>query len=129
MTMKQVLKYTGYIVIILLAGYLIYRFYFIGIWILVAAVLSFIGQPIASFIDRLHIGRFKIPHAFSSLLALLAIVLVIFGFMAIFVPLLVNQASAIAEIDMDKLTSNLEQPFMKIDRQLHSLGVIPKDQT
>ena len=127
--MKQVLRYTGYIVIIVLAAYLLYRFYFIGLWILVAALVSFVGQPIAQFLDKLRIRKFSIPHALSSLLAILTIVIVLLGLISLFVPLIVNQAASIAEIDVDKLTQNLEGPAQWLDDKLNAFGAIPDGQS
>ena len=115
--------------LIVLAAFLIYRFYYIGLWILVAAVVSFVGQPIAQFLDKIRIKKFRIPHAISALLAVLIIILVFLGLIALFVPLIVNQAAAIAEIDVDKLTQNLEGPAHWLDNKLHSFGVIPKGQS
>ncbi|HBC78700.1 MAG TPA: AI-2E family transporter, partial [Bacteroidales bacterium] len=43
--MKQVLKYTGYILVLAILGYMIWRFSYIIAWVMIAAVLSFIGQP------------------------------------------------------------------------------------
>jgi predicted PurR-regulated permease PerM len=127
--MKNVLKYTGYILAVLLLGYLIYRFYYIIIWLLVAAMLSFIGQPIVRFFDKIHIRKLKMPHTLSALLALLVIVIFGAGFVAIFVPLIVNQAQAISEIDVDKLALNMQGPLQWIDEKMHALGAIPDGQT
>jgi len=123
--MKQVLRYAGYIALLALAVFLFYRFYFIGAWILVAAVVSFVGQPIAQFFEKVNIKGIKIPRVVASILALLVIILVFFGFLSIFVPLIVNQASTIAEIDMDKLTESLEGPLHWINEKLRAFGVIP----
>ena len=73
------------------------------VWILIAAVISFIGQPIVRFLDKLHIRKWHIPHALSTGLALVSIVLMFFGLLAVFVPLIVNQAEAIAKIDVNLL--------------------------
>lgn len=127
--MKQVLKYTAYIILVLLAGYLLYRFYFIGVWILIAAVISFIAQPVAHFFDRVHIHKFQMPHSVSSLLSLAVIVLVILGFVGLFIPMIINQAEAISQIDVNKLTSNLEQPMHELDQKLHNIGLLPANQT
>jgi predicted PurR-regulated permease PerM len=127
--MKQVLKYTGYILAILILGYLIWRFYYIIIWVLVAAMLSFIGQPFVRFFDKLHIRKLKIPRPLSALLALLIIVLVAAGFIAIIVPLIVGQAETISTIDVDRLTQNLAGPVQWLDEKLHVLGAIPDGQS
>ena len=127
--MKQVLKYTGYILAILLLGYLLYRFSYIIVWVIVAAMLSFIGQPMVKFFDRIHIRKLRMPHSLSTILALLVIVLVGAGFMAIFVPLIIKQAEAISSIDVDLLNQNLQGPLQRLDEKLHSLGAISDGQT
>jgi predicted PurR-regulated permease PerM len=127
--MKQVLKYTGYVLVVLIIGFLIWRFYYIIIWLLVAAMLSFIGQPLVRFFDKIHIRKLKMPHTLSALLALLIIVIFGAGFIAVFVPLIVNQAQTISEIDVDKLAQNMQGPLQRLDEKMHSLGAIPDGQT
>ena len=127
--MKQVLKYTGYVLLVALLGFLIWRFYYIIIWLLVAAMLSFIGQPMVRIFDRIHIRKLKMPHTLSALLALAIIVIFGAGFVAIFVPLIVNQAQAISGIDVDKLALNIQGPLQWLGEKMDSLGLIPEGQT
>lgn len=127
--MKQVLKYTGYILVLLIIGFLIWRFYYIIIWLLVAAVLSFIGQPLVRFFDRIHFRKIKIPHSLSAVLSLIVIVLVIMGLIGIFVPLIINQANTISRIDVSELAQNLLGPVQWIDEKMHNIGAIPDGQT
>jgi predicted PurR-regulated permease PerM len=127
--MKQVLKYTGYILLLLIVLFLIWKFWFMIVWVLIAAVLSFIGHPLVNFFDRLHIKRWSIPHSLSALLSLLIILLVFFGLVAVFVPLIAKQAETIAKIDVNLLAENLQGPLQWIDDNMHSFGVIPDGQT
>lgn len=127
--MKQVLKYTGYILVLLIIGFLIWRFYYIIVWLLVAAVLSFIGHPLVRFFDKIHIRKLKIPHSLSAILSLVVIVLVFLGLIAIFVPLIVNQAETISKIDIGRLAQNLQGPLQWLDDSMHKLGAIPEGQT
>lgn len=127
--MKQVLKYAGYVLIILIVGFLIWRFHYLIVWVLVAAVLSFIGHPLVRFFDKLHIRKLKMPHSLSALLALAVIVLVFLGLIAVFVPLIVNQAETISKIDVNRLALNFQGPLEWIDGKLHQLGAIPAGQT
>jgi len=127
--MKQVLKYTGYILIVLLIGFLIWRFYYIIGWFLIAAVLSFIGQPLVRFLDRLRIKRFRIPRTISVIITLIAIVMFFVGLLAIFIPLIINQAEAISRIDVSRIGQNLQGPLQWIDDKLHAFGAIPEEQT
>jgi predicted PurR-regulated permease PerM len=127
--MKQVLKYTGYVLLLAAFGYLIWRFYYIIGWVLLAAVLSFIGQPLVHFFDRFRIKKLRMPHSLSALLALVVIILTIFGLLAIFVPLIITQAETISKIDVGKLAQTLEGPLQWIDKQMHQFGAIPEGQT
>jgi predicted PurR-regulated permease PerM len=127
--MKQVLKYTGYILVLLIVGFLIWRFYYIIIWLLIAAVLSFIGQPLVRFFDKIHIKKVRVPHSLSALFSLLVIVLVFLGLIAVFVPLIVSQAETISRIDVSRLAQNLQGPLEWLDVKLHGLGAIPEGQT
>jgi predicted PurR-regulated permease PerM len=127
--MKQVLKYTGYILVLLIFGYMIWRFSYIIAWVLVAVVLSFIGQPLVRFFDRIHIKKLRIPHFLSALLSLIVIIIAFLGLIAIFVPLIINQAETISRIDVGQLAQNLQGPLQWLDEKLHLIGVIPSGQT
>ncbi len=127
--MKQVLKYTGYVLFLLLIGFLIWRFYYIMGWILIAAVLSFVGQPLVRLFDRIHIKKLRIPHSLSVILSLLAIVLLFLGLLSVFVPLIINQAETISKIDVNRLAQNLHGPLQWIDEKFHEFGAIPDGQT
>jgi predicted PurR-regulated permease PerM len=127
--MKQVLKYAGYIVLLIAAGFLIWRFYFILAWILLAAVLSFIGNPLVRFYGRMHIRQWRIARSFSTLLALLTLILIFFGLLAVFIPLIVNQAETISNIDVDMLARNLQSPMQWLDDKMHALNILMAGQT
>ncbi|HJX71293.1 MAG TPA: AI-2E family transporter [Bacteroidales bacterium] len=127
--MKQVLKYAGYVVLFLLIGFVVWKFGFIIVWVLIAAVVSFIGQPLVSFFNKGHIKKWNMPHSLSTLLSLIIIVLVLFGLLAIFIPLIVNQAETISKIDVNQLNENLQGPLQWFDEKLHALGLIPVGQT
>jgi len=127
--MKQVLKYTGYILLLLVIGYMIWRFFYIIAWVLVAAVLSFIGHPLVRLFDRIHFRKLKMPHFVSALLSLAVIVLLLLGLVAVFVPLIVNQAETISKIDVGMLAQNFQGPLQWLDEKLHTLGVISAGQT
>lgn len=127
--MKQVFRYAGYVLLLVVIGFLIWKFYFILLWILLGAILSFIGQPMVHFFNRIHIKKIRIPNAVSALLALLVIVIVFLGLISIFVPLIVNQAEAISNIDVSKLAEDMKGPLQWLEKKSHSFGIIPEGQT
>ncbi len=96
--MKQVLKYTGYVLVLFILGYLLWRFSYIIIWVLIAAMVSFIGQPLVKLFDRIRIGKLRMPRIASALLSLLVLVLIGAGFLSVIVPLIIKQAETISSI-------------------------------
>lgn len=127
--MKQVLKYFGYFMLLLVAGFMVWRFSFMIVWVLIAAVVSFIGHPLVRFFDRLHIKKWSIPHSLSTVLALVTILLVLLGILSVFVPLIIQQAQTISKIDVNLLAKNLQGPLKWLDEELRAIGVIPDGQT
>jgi predicted PurR-regulated permease PerM len=127
--MKHIIKYTGYFLILAILGFLLWKFYYIIGWILTAGVISFVGQPLVKFFDGLRIKKIRMPHTFSSILALLVIISFLLGLIAIFVPLIINQAETISKIDVNRLANNLQGPLQRIDERLHEFGAIPEGQT
>lgn len=127
--MKQVLRITAYVLLLALAAYLIWRFSFIIVWVLIAAIISFIGAPLMKFFSRLHIRRWHFPKTLSAVLTLSAIVIVSLGLFAIFVPLIVQQANTISHIDINQVTANLQGPMHWLDEQMHRFGFVPNSQS
>jgi len=127
--MKQVLKYVGYLLLLFVLGFMIWRFSFMIVWIVIAAVISFIGHPIVRFLDTVRFRKWSLPHSLSTALALILIVLVFFGVLAVFVPLIMQQAETISKIDVKLLAKNLQGPLQWLKDEMHSFDVIPDGQT
>jgi predicted PurR-regulated permease PerM len=127
--MNQVLKYVGYFLLLFVIGFLIWRFSFMIVWILIAAVISFIGHPMVRFLDHIHIKKWRIPHSLSTALSLFGIVFVFFGLLAVFVPLIVHQAETISRIDVNKIATSFQGSILWFDDELRAFGVIPAGET
>ena len=127
--MKPIIKYAGYFLLLVIVAFLVWRFWFMIVWVIIAAVISFIGHPLVRFFDRVHIKKWSIPHSLSTVLSLFIIVLMFLSFLSVFVPLILNQADTISRIDVNRLAENLQGPLQWLDTKLHSFGVIPDGQT
>ncbi|HEX2968701.1 MAG TPA: AI-2E family transporter [Bacteroidales bacterium] len=127
--MRQILKYTGYILVLLIVGFLLYKFYYIIGWLLIAAVISFIGEPLVKFFDKAHIKKIYLPHWLSTIMALFIILLFFLGLLSIFVPLIISQADAISKIDLNQVSEELHGPIEWLDAKLRASGTIQENQT
>ncbi|MFW6019278.1 MAG: AI-2E family transporter [Bacteroidales bacterium] len=115
--------------VLLILGFIAWYFSHIIAYILIAAVVSFIGHPLANILDRIQIGRFKMPHFLSALITLLVIVGVVATFFSLFVPILVSQARNFAEIDVTELLESLNEPLMQFQQWALEKGFIDEGES
>lgn len=125
---KLVRTITG-IIIALTVLYVLWYFFHIVVYLLIAIVLSIIGQPLVDMIDRLKIGKVRIPHAISALITMVIMISLISFLVILFVPLITRQAEVISDIDVKYIAEVLRKPMMDFELFLLKYGVIPEDQT
>lgn len=97
-------------------------------YILISAVLSFMGAPIVSFFDRVKVFRRSIPHGVSSFLALWVIFVALLSVFLLFIPLIVTEAKVIGTIDVNRLTLALEQFSETLETWLRSFRMLEPGQ-
>ena len=73
MNMNNYYKYIIFILGLLAVGFAIWFFRNVVAYIVISAVLSLIGAPVVSFLDRIRIKSFKIPKGLCAAVALLMI--------------------------------------------------------
>ncbi|NVO20614.1 MAG: AI-2E family transporter [Bacteroidetes bacterium] len=127
--MNRIIRIIGTILLILLGGYLIWRFSFLIVYILIAAVVSIIGHPVVRLFDHIRIGRIRMPHGISTLITLLLLLSCFLGLFAIFLPLIIQEAQAIVSLDLNNITTQLKGPLGWVQDQLLWLGLLPKGHT
>lgn len=115
---------------ILLAGLVFYYLSDLVAYVLIAWVVSILGQPVMNFYYQyLRVGKWHIGASACALLTILTFILVFATIVALFVPLIVKQANNLAGLDYNALAKTLQEPFAYIDNQAHQLGLIPDGQT
>ena len=127
--MKINLKLIGGILAFLLGAYLAWRFSDILVYVMLAGVLSFIGQPLVRLFDKIHYTRYKMPHTVSTVLTLLIMIIVLTSLFMAFVPIINRQAHVISSIDFYHLSVQLEQPVHELEDRLIEWNLLESDQT
>lgn len=98
-------------------------------YILIAAVVSFIGQPIVAFFEKIKIRKHTLPRTLSTIIALLLISSVLLLFVLLFVPLIAHEAKVLSEIDYNILISSLQKPLNDLQILLSDYGILGKGQS
>lgn len=112
------IKLIGAIAVSLLTLYLAWYFSGILIYVVIAGVFSFMGQPLVRLFDKIHFRKVKIPHTLSSVMTLILMILVLGSLIMIFVPIINSQAQLISGIDFEYLGKELGKPLHQIEKEL-----------
>jgi predicted PurR-regulated permease PerM len=108
----------------LITLYLAWYFSNILVYVLIAGVLSFIGQPIVRLFNKITIREFKIPHTLSSVLTIIVMIIILGSLFVVTVPIIHKQAIVITNIDFQHLGEQLDKPLDNLEKLLLSLGIL-----
>jgi predicted PurR-regulated permease PerM len=116
-------KFLLVILLIAAAGFAAWYFWHIVMYIIIAGILSLIGQPIDKFYSKLHIGKFKLSQTICAALALLTLSLAFFLLAIIFVPLFTEEARIFSSIDRGAAIAALLKPIENIEHMLQNFNI------
>jgi predicted PurR-regulated permease PerM len=114
---------------ILIGAALLYFFREIVTYVLIAWVISMLGQPMMKVMRKVRIGKHRfLPPSVSAGLVLLFFLFLVTGLVAIFVPLVVEQANNLSGLDVNAFITGLQQPLAELTKLGHRFGFIaPKE--
>ncbi|MFN4026925.1 MAG: AI-2E family transporter [Flavobacterium sp.] len=103
-------KGVGIIVLAALALYFLYQIQAVIIYLVVAFILTLIGNPILDFLKR----RLKFSHLMATVTTLSIFLLMIFGLILMFVPLIADQGNNLSLLNTAEIEKNLLELINKI---------------
>ncbi len=114
---------------VLIVLFLAWRFSSILAYILIAAVLSFIGRPIVEMLDKIHFKKFKLPHTLNAAVTLVALVSVLVFLIRIIVPTVINEAAIISELDMNRVYEEIQPTLLNAEKTLFQYNVLEEGES
>ena len=97
-----ILKAIGLLSVIVLLVYVVYQISTVLIYLLTAFILTLIGNPILSFFKK----RLKLNNTLASILTLLLFILVLTGFIMMFIPLVSSQSQSLSLLNTHEIEKN-----------------------
>jgi predicted PurR-regulated permease PerM len=122
--MNKVKKWILIILGVLIVAWLMWYFSKIVIYILIAAVISILGEPLMHLLGKLKIGKIKLPHTLNAVISLLSIYAVFFGFFVIVVPVLFRQFNSLGGLNAETLTGYFREPLASLNNFLIGNSII-----
>jgi len=113
----------------LVLGFFIYRFSNLVTYILISWVLSLIGSPLMRLFQKIRIGKWRLGPNISAVLTLLLFFLASSTVFLLFVPIVLEQASNLREVDYPAIAAALEEPFQQFQTWMSNYGFQIKQQS
>ncbi len=112
---KAVLGLGGIVLLI----YFLYQIQIVFIYLGIAAVIAIIGRPLVLFLNK----KLHIPNAISAIITMFLFLIILIGFVSLFVPLITQQADNLSLLNQDNFRSNLESRSYQIVNYLEKYKV------
>jgi len=126
--MKNLSRYLALGFSLLVISLIVWYFSDILAYVLIAWVLSLVGQPFMNFFQsKIRIGKFRAGPAISAILTLLCFIVLFVALVMMFVPLVVEQASNLATVDYGAITDALRDPLGRLNAWLAEFGLSPTE--
>ena len=119
-TTKSILLFLGVLVI----GYLFWYFSTILVYILIAGIISLMGKPLMTLLEKVKYKNFQLPVSVRSLITLTAFWVVIIYFFKIMVPIVVYQANQFAAIDVTQIEKSIQPSVDEFGKAIHQENVL-----
>ncbi|MBC5834189.1 AI-2E family transporter [Flavobacterium sp. F372] len=104
---------------ILICGYFLFSISSIIIYVITAILLSFVAEPICFFLQK----RFKFNRTVAIVCSLVFFILIIFGIIMLFVPLILGQSKNLSLLDINSLEKNYTVFIDNVDISLQEYGI------
>src|SRR5574344_645905 len=122
-------KLAKYIIITAIVGivcFLAWYFSSVLIYIVIAAVVALIGNPLMKLICRIHIKKFKVPRWLASIITIIVIMVVFFSLFFLLAPIVGQIIHQFNNIDFQQLAIKAQAPLAEInefiEKTIPSLG-------
>lgn len=106
---------------LLITGFLVWYFHTIVFYILIAAVISIMGQPLVKFIERLRYKNYTLPKWVAALITLVTIGAVVFGLLYLLLPIVISKLEVINTYNARDISQILAEPLRRLEIRLDEI--------
>ncbi|MGL5683925.1 MAG: AI-2E family transporter [Marinifilaceae bacterium] len=112
------------VLVLIVVCFLCWYFSAIIGYILLAAVISFIGHPIVNLLRRIPVRNHRLPSSLCAGITLVILWGLLILFLYLMIPLLASQLSSLKSLNLSKLLLVLQQPLQDLGNLLMQFGII-----
>lgn len=121
-------KYFLGVVALVGVGYLCWYFSSVIAYVLIAAVISFIGKPLITLLGKIEIRGVRLHNGVKAALTLLVLWTVFVFFFITIIPLVTSEFQHLSNTSVEQIIAKLESPLSDIGTTLKHYGLISRDE-
>jgi len=114
---------------VILGLFMAWYFFNILVYIIVAGVISLMGQPLVEVLSKLRIGKFSMPKTVAALITIVSLLGILVGLGFLFVPAISRQAELISKINVAEVVNYFAGVIDRLQGLLLSYDIIQTDET
>lgn len=97
------------------------------IYFFISAIVAFIARPLMGLLGKLKVGKWVLPNWLKAALVLIIFILVFTGIFRLIIPVVVEQADIISQIDTEVLIDRLDSSMLMADSWLEKANISKMD--
>ncbi|MCF8256516.1 MAG: AI-2E family transporter [Flavobacteriales bacterium] len=105
-----------YVPLVVLLLWLAWYFKVIIGYVLIAGVLSLIGQPLIGFLNRVELRGHRLPPSVAAMVTICSILGMIVGVAAMFIPLLAHEARRLSGLSPEDVIRGIQVPVQSVQQ-------------
>ncbi len=117
-------KWYVWLPFLLLIFALFYFFSEILVYLLIALIISLMGNPVVRFLDSLRFRKLRIPHSVSAFISLMLILAVLVSLIMLIIPVIINQAEYLSNVDINGILNSMQGPISNFEVWLRNYGFL-----
>lgn len=117
----------SFIAVILILGAILFTawyFFDIVVYMLIALALSFLGRPLMTLFGRIRIKQWQFPTSLAAAITLIVILTAVFFACYFIIPILINEATTLSNIDFESIGDGFADWLNKLDPLLRKYGFL-----
>lgn len=104
---------------LLLVGFLVWYFHTIVFYILISAVLSLMGKPLVTALEKLKFRGWSLPKWLAAMITLLVIGCIITGVVMVLLPVIIEKVEFLSSYNIKDLNAMLTEPIARVENYMN----------
>jgi predicted PurR-regulated permease PerM len=117
------------ILLLIFALVFVYFFTSIVVYMIIASVLALLAKPLKNILLKAKIKQWSVSNVLATFISLFVLISIFVTVFVILIPAIVDQTSALASLDYNAISQNINQLFINSEVLLKDYGVLKPEES